>query len=117
MKKQHGMSIYGLMYVLLTLGFAGYIGLKVFPAYLEYYSVKKILATMANEEAKNANSVKEIRDGFDRRATIGYVTVVTGADLEITKEAGESVISASWAVKLPLFASASVVLDFNAATK
>ena len=117
MKKQHGMSIYGLMYLLLTLGFVGYIGLKVFPAYLEYYSVKKILATMANEEAKNANSVKEIRDGFDRRATIGYVTVVTGADLEITKEAGESVISASWAVKMPLFASASVVLDFNASTK
>ena len=117
MKKQRGMSIYGLIYLLFTLGFVGYIGMRVFPAYLEYYSVKKIFATMANEEAKNANSIKEIRDGFDRRATIGYVTVVTGADLEISKEGGESVIGANWAVKVPMFASASVVLDFSASTK
>ena len=117
MKKQRGMSIYGLMYLLVTLGFVGYIGMRLFPAYLEYYSVKKIFAAMANEEAKNANSVSEIRGGFDRRATIGYVTVISGADLEIGKEGGESVISASWAVKIPLFASASVVLDFSASTK
>jgi len=82
MKKQHGMSIYGLMYVLLTLGFVGYIGLKVFPAYLEYYSIKKIFATMANEEAKNANSVNEIRGGFDRRAVrVRAVTPVVEVDV------------------------------------
>jgi hypothetical protein len=117
MKKQNGMSIYGFIYVLVTVGIAGYIGLKVGPNYLEYYSVKKILASMANEEAKNMENVKEIRNSFDRRATIGYVTVVKGEDLEVTKEGGETVISANWSVKVPLFASASLVLDFNASTK
>jgi hypothetical protein len=117
MKKQHGMSIYGFIYVLVTVGIAGYIGLKAGPNYLEYYSVKNILASMALEEAKNMENVKEIRNAYDRRATIGYVTVVRGEDLEVTKDGGETVISASWSVKVPLFASASLVLDFNASSK
>jgi hypothetical protein len=117
MKKQHGMGIYGFIYVLVTLGIAGLIGLKVGPHYLEYYSVKKILASMANEEAKNMESVKEIRNAFSRRATIGYVTAVNSEDLEVTKDGGETVISANWSVKVPLFASASLVLDFSASTK
>jgi hypothetical protein len=117
MKKQYGMSIYGFFYVLITVAIAGFVGLKAGPNYLEYYSVKKILASMALEEAKNMDSVKEIRNGFDRRATIAYVTVVKGEDLEVTKDGGETVITASWSVKVPLFASASLVLDFNAASK
>lgn len=117
MKKQHGMGIYGFFYVLITVAVAGFIGLKAGPNYLEYYSVKKIMASMALEEAKTMESVKEIRNSFDRRATIAYVTVVKGEDLEVTKEGGETVISASWSVKVPLFASASLVLDFSASTK
>ena len=117
MKKQHGMGIYGFFYVLITVAIAGFVGLKAGPNYLEYYSVKKILASMALEEAKTVDSVKEIRNSFDRRATIAYVTVVKGEDLEVTKDGGETVISASWSVKVPLFASASLVLDFNASTK
>ena len=117
MKKQFGMSIYALMYVLITVGIAGFIGLKVGPAYLEYYSVKKIMATMANQEVKDAVTVKEIRDGFDRRASIAYVTVVQGSDLEITKDGGETVATAVWTVKSPLFYNVSVVLDFTASTK
>lgn len=117
MKKQHGMGIYGFIYVLITVAIAGFVGLKTGPHYLEYYSVKKIMASMALEEVKTLDSVKEIRNSFDRRATIAYVTVVKGEDLEITKDGGETVITANWSVKVPLFASASLVLDFSAATK
>ncbi len=117
MKKQLGMGIYGFFYVLITVGIAGYIGLKVGPNYLEYYSVKKIMASMALEEAKTMDNVKDIRNAFERRASIAYVTVVKGEDLEVTKDSGETVISAAWSVKVPLFAGASLVLDFNAATK
>ena len=116
MKKQSGMSIYVFMYVLFTAALAGYVGLKVGPAYLEYASVKKIFSSMANEEAKNEGNVKEIRNGFARRATIAYVTVISAEDIEITKEGGETVISANWAVKVPLFSNASIVLDFSAAS-
>ena len=116
MKKQRGISIYMFMYVLITLGFAGFIGLKVFPIYLEYYSVKKIIASMAIDEAIKGASVNDIRKSFDNRAVIAYVTVIKGEDLEVTKESGETVVSAAWAVKVPLFTNASLIMDFNAAT-
>jgi hypothetical protein len=117
MKNQRGISFYGVLYLLITLGFVGYIGMRAFPSVVEYFGIKKILASMANEEAKNATNVREIRAGFDRRAVIGYVTVISGEDLEITKEAGETVVSANWSVKVPLFAQASLLLDFSASTK
>ena len=44
---------------------------------------------------------------------IEYANVLTAADLEITKEGGELVISFAYTAKVPLFKNASLVFDFE----
>jgi Tfp pilus assembly major pilin PilA len=49
MKRQKGMTFIGWVVILALVLSYVYIGIKVVPAYVEFFSVKKILATMARE--------------------------------------------------------------------
>jgi hypothetical protein len=42
--------------------------------------------------------------------------VVTGADLEISKDGGDTVISFAYTKKIPLFANVSLLIDFAASS-
>jgi hypothetical protein len=113
---QRGMSIISIL-ILVVLGVSiVLLVVKLTPAYIEFFSVKKIMATMAKDPAFPGMSPKEIRDSFDRRATIDYVTTVTGKDLDLTKDNGENVASVEYAQKIPLVLNISACLDFEAST-
>ena len=113
--KQRGISLTGLIVVGGLLIVVGVVGMKLLPAYIEYFSVKKIFASMeAAGDIKG--SVRDIRSSFDKRNAIEDVKSVQSQDLEITKEGGETVISASWSTKIPIVGNASACLDFSVTT-
>jgi hypothetical protein len=114
--QQKGMTFIGLILVLAAVACVGLVGVKVTPAYIEYFGVKKIIAKLATEPNFNAMSKKDIMTAFDKGADIGYVTVIKGSDLVIAKDETGNVVSADYQVTIPILANASVLLDFNATT-
>ena len=48
-RKQSGLSLVGFLVVLAVVGFAAYVGMKLFPMYQEYYSVQSAMKGLANE--------------------------------------------------------------------
>jgi hypothetical protein len=115
MRKQRGVTLMGLIITLAVLGFLAVMAAKLMPAYIDYFAVKKMFATM--EQAGDLKlSVREIRKSFDTRNTIEDVRAVKGDDLEIGKEGGETVVSVAWSVKIPMVANISTCLDFNVTT-
>jgi hypothetical protein len=116
MHHQRGMSIISIL-VLIVLGVSiTLLVVKLTPAYIEFFSVKKIMSAMAKDPAFANMSPKEIRDSFDRRATIDYVTTINGKDLDLSKENGENVASVEYSQKIPLVLNISACLDFDAST-
>lgn len=111
--KQRGMSTFGIVVLLIVLVGGAIGGLKLVPPYLEYFSVKKVLAAMAKQEDLNAMPPEEIRKSFDRRASIDNIKVVSGADLVIDKEGGGTVVSVEYQVEVPLGGNMSVNLNFS----
>ena len=111
MRKQHGVSLQGLIVTLAVLGFLAVMAAKLVPSYIDYFAVKKMFATM--EQAGDfKGSVRDIRKSFDTRNTIESVNDVKGDDLEIGKEGGETVVSVSWSKKIPMVGNLSACLDF-----
>jgi Tfp pilus assembly major pilin PilA len=111
MQKQRGVSLVGLIVTLAVLGVVGVLASKLIPAYIDYFAVKKMFATM--EQAGDFKlSVREIRKSFDTRNTIESVADVKGDDLEIGKEGGETVVSVAWSKKVSMFGNLSACLDF-----
>lgn len=91
-------------------------GLKMLPHYLEYFSIKKVIAAMASSEEVKTGTVAEIRASFDRRAVIDNIAAVKGLDLEISKENNETVVSAVWQPRIVLFPGHTLLIDFEAST-
>lgn len=114
--KQRGMTFIGLVLVVAAVIFLAVLGMKMTPAYIEFFGVKKIINKIANEPNFNEMSKKEIIEGFNRGADIGYVTVVKGKDLIIEKGQSGNVVTAEYQVVIPIVANVSVLLDFNATT-
>ena len=115
MRKQRGISLMGLIVTLAVLGFLAVMAAKLMPAYIDYFAVKKMFATM--EQAGDLKlSVREIRKSFDTRNVIENVQALKGDDLEIGKEGGETVVSANWSVKIPMVSNIATCLDFSVTT-
>jgi hypothetical protein len=116
MKFQRGISLNTLVLSGAALALVALLGMKAFPPWIEYgNAVKAIKGTAADSSLKDA-SMKQVRDAYARRADMDDVKSVPAADLEITKEAGELVISFKYEKKVPLFSNVSLLFDFEASS-
>ena len=113
--RQRGITLTNALIGMILLALVGLFAAKLMPAYVEYFAVKKILATM-EAQVDTKGSVTEIRNSFARRNVIENVQAVAPNDLEITKDGGEVVVTAAWSVKVPIIANFSACLDFTVST-
>ena len=110
MKNQRGLTLMGLLIGSVALVFVAILGLKIAPAYIEYFKVKKAIVAIAPTGA--GATVTEVRSAFERRQAIDDIDVIGPRDLEITKEGNEVVVSAAYTKRIPLFSNVSIVIDF-----
>jgi hypothetical protein len=111
MNRQRGVTLSGLLIGAVILIFVALLGMKIAPAYIEYGQIKKAVAAIAGAEGRTG-TVSDIQKAFGRRAQIDDITVITGQDLDITKDRGQVVISFAYAKKIPLFSNVSLLIDF-----
>jgi hypothetical protein len=114
-KNQLGIGLGGLLAGAVVFIALAMLGMKLGPSYLEFFSIKKAVVAIAQEKA--TASPTDIRKAFDARATIDAITTVTGKDLEVTKDGGELLITASYRKEIPLVANTGIYIDFRAASK
>jgi hypothetical protein len=113
--RQAGVSLGALIVGLFVLIVVGIFSMKLIPSYLEFRNAKTVIQTIARE--KQSSTVAEIRKTFDARATVDDITTIKGADLEITKEGGEVVISFGYRKEVPIAGSLGVYIDYAANSK
>ena len=113
--RQLGVSLVGLIIGSIILIFVLLLGMKTLPPYLEFFTAKKFIIQIAQEQ--RGGSVLDIRKAWQLKTAIEDVPSVTDKDLEITKEGGEVVISFAYRKEVPLFANVGVYLDFAASSK
>jgi len=115
-RRQRGIGFVMLIFIFAVLAFVLLMGLKLFPVYSQFFAVKGVISAMANSEEVKSGTVSEIRRSFDRRASIAYIEIITGDDLEITKENGETLVTAAWQAKVPLFTGYTLYVDLSTST-
>ncbi len=114
--QQRGLTMIGFLFVAFVLVMVAMLGMKLVPAYIEFFSVKKILATMGQDSDLKSKSNAEIRSDFIKRANVGYVTVVKPEDLSIDRRGGTLVVSAEYEFRSKLVSNVSLVVDFSASS-
>ena len=113
-RKQSGMTMLGFVITLAVVMFFLYSAMKIVPMYIEFYSVKKALASIAKEQEASNASKDKIRAMFTRHLTIDYVSIVKPEMLKIdTIDAGYNLV-VQYERREELFANLDVVGKFHA---
>ncbi len=111
--RQRGVTLTGLLMGVALLGIVAFFVMKLFPDITDYLAIVKDVKATAQDPASREMSISDIRTAYSKRAEIDNVKGIEPADLDISKENGEVVITYAYSRKIPLFANASLVLDFE----
>ncbi|WP_322399860.1 DUF4845 domain-containing protein [Massilia luteola] len=111
---ESGVSLSGLIVVLIVLGAVALVAIKVVPALFEYRAVKDSIVK-AKAEA-GTGSVRDIQQAFDKNAGVNDVDAISGHDLVITRDGGDTEISFSYEKRIPLAGNVSLLFDFAGTT-
>jgi hypothetical protein len=116
-KHQRGVSLSGLLMWAVILVVVAMFGMKMVPAVIEYQKIVQNLKAMSSGGQLNGATVSDVRKAFDRRADVDSISAITAADLEISKEGNDVVISFAYAKKIPLGGPVSLYIDFKGSNK
>lgn len=111
--KQRGLSFSGFIIGAFILVLASITGLKLIPAYMQNAQINNLFVTIANDPEMQKAGLRDIRMSFSKRASIDNITAISAEDIEIASNGGGLVLSASYAVKVPLVGNVSLYLDFS----
>lgn len=110
-RRQRGLSLFGLMFWAIIIGFFGYVAVVVFPTVNEYLTIKRTIDKIA---AESPGTVAEVRAAFERQKQIEYsISSITAKDLEITKENDRVVIAFAYDKEIPLVGPVYLLLKYQ----
>ena len=112
-RHQSGMSILGILCVLLMLGFFAMNIIRMAPPYFEYISVKKIIAEIATEPEVANESFSDIRRKIETIFNTNQIYKLDPKAVKIYSKQGKTYIDASYEVRLPVMWRIDSVLKFD----
>ena len=108
-KRQRGMSLIGMLLVLIILGFMAIVAMKVVPMYMDFYTVKSTIETVRKENVAQM-STTDIQNAIQKRFDIGYVNTIQARDLKIRNERTGKVLDLDYRDERELFYGLYVLL-------
>ena len=112
--RQRGMTMLGILVLVVVVGAWVYAGIRLLPKYLEYMRVAATLEKVRDEYDSNPGSTEfMLRKAVERHFDIEMVEVITAADIDITKEGGEFTMRASYDDTVPLAGNVSFHVEFD----
>ena len=113
-RMQRGMTMLGFLITLSVVILFIFCGMKIVPMYIEFYSVKKMLATISNNPEAASAPKDKIRALFARSLQIDYVKIIKPEMLKIeTTESGYNLVM-DYERREELVANLDVVGKFHA---
>ena len=109
--RQQGITLFGLLFWAVIIGFVALIGIRVLPALNEYFTIKRAVSKIATE---GLQTVPEIRAAFERTKQIEYsITTISAKDLIVTKENDKVVVSFAYDKEVELVNPVFLLIKFE----
>ena len=116
-RKQRGIGMLNLLYVLVTLAVFGLVGLKLLPLYLEGFKVQKAITAVAAAPGATERTPRELAYAVVKRLDIDGVTRIKERNWKeylTIKIRGKAVsIQAEYQAVVPLFMDISLLTHFR----
>jgi hypothetical protein len=110
-RRQSGMSILSILGLLIMLGFFAMCIIRMTPAYLEYLTVKKMIAEIANDP--ETATIPEIRKKIANLYNTNQIYLVKPESVKVFSKGGKTYINANYEVRLPVMWRIDSVMKFD----
>jgi Domain of unknown function (DUF4845) len=112
---QRGLTLFGLMFWAILIGFVGYLLVTILPTINEYATIQRTVTSIAKA---NPATVAEARAQFDKQKDVEYaIGAISGKDLVITKENDKVVISYAYDKIVPVYGPVNILLKYAGDTR
>lgn len=114
-RHQRGVTLFGLVFWALLIGFAAYLVIRVFPTVNEYLTIQRTVEQIA---AAQPATVAEARQAFDRQKDVEYsISSITGKDILVTKENDKVVIGFAYDKLIPIYGPVNLLIKYEGRSK
>lgn len=110
--RQRGMTMIGWLILLAMLGFFVLVGLRLMPAYMEYFKVVNSVKSVA-EQATADTSAADIRTALNRRFVVNDVSAISGSDVKLIKDGNKASLHFEYEVRTPMMGNVDAVVMFE----
>ena len=114
-REQHGITLFGLVFWAVVIGFGSYLVLRIFPTVNEYMTIQRAVENIAKAEPP---TVAEARQAFDKQKDLEYsISSISGKDLLVTKENDKVVIGFAYDKLVPVYGPVSILIKYEGRSK
>tara|TARA_R110002073_G_scaffold90497_1_gene213595 strand:- start:162 stop:542 length:381 start_codon:yes stop_codon:yes gene_type:complete len=103
----------GMLCILLMLGFFAMCIIRMLPGYLEYLSVRDIIARVAMDPDTREQSSSDIRRKIANIFNTNQIYLLDPKDVEVFSKGGNTYIDANYEVRLPVMWRIDSVMKFD----
>jgi Tfp pilus assembly major pilin PilA len=114
-RRQRGMTVIGMLLLIIVIAFVALIAMKVVPMYVQYFSIKSTIESIRKEPQVAQMNAQDIQNAIQKRFDIGYVDNIMARDLKIRNDRNGRVLDLVYQDERTLFYGLSVVLKVNEA--
>ncbi len=109
---QNGMTAAGWLIIMAIVLFFMYLAIKLAPAYMEYFTIKSSLESVA-EEADSRTSKSDIERLISGRFSVNNIDIVEPEDIEIRDVTGGKALYLEYENRISLFGNVSALVEFK----
>jgi Domain of unknown function (DUF4845) len=114
-RRQRGVTLFGLLFWAIVIGFGALITMRVLPTLNEYFTIQRAVEKVAKE---GGTTVPEIRAAFDRQKDIEYsISSISSKDLQITKINEKIVVSFAYDKEIELAKPVYLLIKYEGRSK
>jgi hypothetical protein len=112
-RSQKGFTLASLSFFLLLLGFVVYTALKLFPVYMEAFTVESSVASLETDKNQEFSGPSAVRQALSKRFQINNISTVSLDDISVTSEKGMLLVDVDYEVRIPYFRNINLLLTFT----
>ena len=112
-KNQAGLTAIGLILILIPVGLAVYIVLRVAPVYIEALSVGDVVSSLKKELDVKEKSRDEIYTMIKKRLEVNNISNVEKDDIKIQKTVNDVTVTIDYEARVPLFWNVALAFSFH----
>jgi type II secretory pathway pseudopilin PulG len=113
-RKQKGLSLVGLIFVLAIIFGLSLLAFKVAPALIEYRTIERQMQSIAQDQTLKGASRGQLDRAWAMRASVENIKSIDGTQIYYEKGSdGGVVVTGEYSVKVPLFMNVSLWFDFK----